>query len=52
MEQSLAGKGDGEELIDIKVGGVRWCKVGDVHLTDKDLQPVAYDMGNSLLIIL
>ena len=42
MEQSLADKGDGEELID--------TKVGEVHSTDCRLQPFpnmlqAYDMG-------
>ena len=31
MGQRLADRGDGESLID--------AKVGDVHLTDKDLQP-------------
>ena len=45
MEQSLADRGDGEELIDTKFGGV--------HLTDKDLRriPLVYDMGISLLIM-
>ena len=31
MEQSLADRDDGEEVIDTKVGGV--------HSTDKDLRP-------------
>ena len=31
MEQTLAERGDGEQLIDTKVDGV--------HLTDKDLRP-------------
>ena len=34
MEQSLADRGDREELIDTKVGGV--------HLTDEDLWPSQY----------
>ena len=34
MEQSLAGRGDGEELIDTKVEGV--------HSTDEDLWPYQY----------
>ena len=32
MEQNLADRGDGEELVDIKGGSV--------HLTDKDLRPM------------
>ena len=32
MEQSLADRGEGEELEDTKVGGV--------HSTDKDLRPL------------
>ena len=31
MEQNLADRGDGEELVDTNVGGV--------HLKDKDLRP-------------
>ena len=34
MEESLADRGDGEERIDTKVGGV--------HLMDKNLQPFQY----------
>ena len=49
MEQSLADRGDGGELIDTKISGV--------HLTGSQLQPsqvclYVYDMGIGLLIIL
>ena len=48
MKESLADRGDGEELIDSKFGGV--------HLTDNRLQPSqvhmspASDVGTGLLI--
>ena len=47
-EQRLADTGDGEVLID--------TKVGSVHTTDSRLQPsqvcpLAYDIGVSLLIM-
>ena len=46
MGQSLTDIGDGEELIDTKVGGV--------HLTDSRIRPsqichIVYDMGFGLL---
>ena len=48
MEQSLADRGDGEELIETKVGGV--------HSTDSRLRPSSVpllcDMDLSLLIML
>ena len=49
MEQSLADGGDGEEVVDTKLGGVHFDRLPETALP---IMPLVYDMDTSLLIML
>ena len=51
MKQSLADRGDVEELVDAKLGGVHSTD-SRLQPSQECLQPVTLNVGNGLLIML